>query len=183
MRELTVLGWAGMRGVVSLALALALPLRAPSGALFPRRSEIILLTYMVILATLVLQGLTLGRVVRATGVADPRAAERGERRAREAATRSAKELLAAYEASSVLDPAQRESLRQWFDGAARLDRKEIEEDGVLAEARGSLLAAELDVVIRLRDQGEISDEIATRLEAELEIEIVRLRDGSESGLA
>lgn len=54
---------------------------------------------------------------------------------------------------------------------------------MLAEARGSLLAAELDVVIRLRDQGEISDEIATRLEAELEIEIVRLRDGSESGLA
>lgn len=63
--QLTVLSWAGMRGVVSLAAALALPTR------FPGRDIIIFLAFCAILATLVLQGTTLGWVVRWLGVIEP----------------------------------------------------------------------------------------------------------------
>lgn len=60
----TVLSWAGMRGVISLAMALALPLNLPNGEPFPQRATIILITFVVILITLVLQGITLPFVVK-----------------------------------------------------------------------------------------------------------------------
>jgi CPA1 family monovalent cation:H+ antiporter len=62
--ELFIIGWCGMRGIVSLAAALALPLTLPGGAPFPHRDLIILLTFIVILATLVGQGLTLTPLIR-----------------------------------------------------------------------------------------------------------------------
>jgi len=63
---LFIIGWTGMRGIVSLAAALALPLTTAAGAPFPFRAEIILITFSVILATLVLQGLSLGPLIRAS---------------------------------------------------------------------------------------------------------------------
>ena len=62
---LFIIGWTGMRGIVSLAAALALPLTTVSGASFPFRAEIILITFSVILATLVVQGLSLAPLIRA----------------------------------------------------------------------------------------------------------------------
>jgi len=59
-----VLGWAGMRGVVSLAAALSIPLIIGEGQLFPYRNLILFITFIVILFTLVFQGLTLPWVVR-----------------------------------------------------------------------------------------------------------------------
>lgn len=66
-----VLAWSGMRGVVSLAAAIALPLHVASGAPFPRRDLIVLLAFVVILVTLVLQGLTLPWVIRRLGLQPP----------------------------------------------------------------------------------------------------------------
>ena len=63
-RNLVVFGWAGMRGVVSMAAALALPLTLPGGAAFPHRNLIIYLVFCVILSTLVLLGLTLPWVIK-----------------------------------------------------------------------------------------------------------------------
>ena len=63
-RNMVVFGWAGMRGVVSMAAALALPLAMPDGTLFPQRSLIIYLTFCVIFSTLVLLGLTLPWIIR-----------------------------------------------------------------------------------------------------------------------
>lgn len=63
-RDLTVFGWAGMRGVVSMAAALALPLALPDGSVFPHRSLIIFLTFCVILTTLVGLGLTLPWLIK-----------------------------------------------------------------------------------------------------------------------
>lgn len=63
-RNLVVFGWAGMRGVVSMAAAMALPLTLADGTAFPHRSLIIYLTFCVILATLVLLGLTLPWIIR-----------------------------------------------------------------------------------------------------------------------
>ena len=62
--EVFITGWCGMRGIVSLAAALALPVTLPGGAPFPYRDLIIFLTFVVIAATLVLQGLTLSPLIR-----------------------------------------------------------------------------------------------------------------------
>ena len=62
--ELVIMSWCGMRGIVSLAAALALPVTLPGGAPFPYRDLIIFLTFVVIAATLVLQGLTLSPLIR-----------------------------------------------------------------------------------------------------------------------
>ena len=66
-----LLGWAGMRGVVSLAAALSIPLKLDNGLPFPQRDLILFITFTVILVTLVLQGLTLPLVVRWVNMKDP----------------------------------------------------------------------------------------------------------------
>lgn len=63
-RNLVVIGWSGMRGVVSMAIALSIPLTLPNGDLFPNRNLVIFLTFCVIIVTLVAQGLTLPWVIR-----------------------------------------------------------------------------------------------------------------------
>jgi monovalent cation/hydrogen antiporter len=70
-RAPTMLGWAGMRGVVSLAAALSIPLTLTNGAVFPNRDMILFITFTVILVTLVLQGLTLPLVVKWVNMPDP----------------------------------------------------------------------------------------------------------------
>ncbi|MFC6883762.1 MULTISPECIES: Na+/H+ antiporter [Actinomadura] len=74
-RETIVMWWAGMRGVASIALALAIPLRTDDGP-FPARDAIVFIAFSVVLATLVLQGLTLPWLVRRLGVRADTAAER-----------------------------------------------------------------------------------------------------------
>jgi Na+/H+ antiporter len=70
-RGILVVGWTGMRGVIALAAAIALPLTLTDGSPFPHRNLIIFLAFCVILVTLVLQGLTLPLLVRILGVAEP----------------------------------------------------------------------------------------------------------------
>ena len=77
-----VVGWAGMRGPVSLAAALSLPLVTAGGAPFPSRDALVLVAFVVILGTLVLQGLTLPLLIRAFGLHDDGSDEREEVRAR-----------------------------------------------------------------------------------------------------
>ncbi len=81
-RNVSVVAWSGMRGVVSLAAALALPLALSSGAPFPGRNHIIFLSFSVILVTLVAQGLTLPLLIRVLGVRDDGESQREEREAR-----------------------------------------------------------------------------------------------------
>ena len=88
-QHLAVIAWSGMRGVVSLAAALALPLSTASGAPFPGRNEIIFLSFCVILVTLVFQGLTLPLLVRALGIADDGESHHEERIARQKANEAA----------------------------------------------------------------------------------------------
>ncbi len=89
-RYTLLVAWNGMRGAVSLAAALALPLTIDAGGPFPERNLIIFLTFSVILITLVVQGLTLPPLIKALGVDDyDEALEREENQARLAATQSA----------------------------------------------------------------------------------------------
>ena len=78
MNQVTVVAWTGMRGVISLAAALALPLTTASGAAFPQRDLILFLTFCVILATLVVQGLSLPALIRALGLEDDGSQEQEE---------------------------------------------------------------------------------------------------------
>ena len=78
-----VIAWTGMRGIVTLAAALALPVTTAAGAPFPFRAEIILISFIVILATLVVQGLSLTPLIRALHLEEDRGLEREEMLARE----------------------------------------------------------------------------------------------------
>src|SRR4029079_2780529 len=92
-QNVSIVAWTGMRGVVSLATPLALPLENQRGVPFPGRDLIIFLTFVVILATLVVQGLTLPSLIRWLGVKDDHAAEREELNARPKANKAALALL------------------------------------------------------------------------------------------
>src|SRR5262249_4594418 len=88
-RHIFVVGWTGMRGVVSLAAAIALPQTLANGSPFPQRSMIIFLAFSVILVTLVLQGLTLPPLIRALGIAGTPGANSEENEARRAILQAA----------------------------------------------------------------------------------------------
>ena len=93
-RQIFVVGWTGMRGVVALAAAMSLPERLADGSPFPQRNLIIFLTFCVILVTLVLQGLTLPWVIRKLGLAGLAGPNCEEREARRIVTRAALQRLA-----------------------------------------------------------------------------------------
>jgi CPA1 family monovalent cation:H+ antiporter len=180
-RNVVIVGWAGMRGVVSLAAALALPLKVDSGAPFPERDLVIFLTFSVILATLVGQGLTLPWLARRLGVGDDGSADHEELHAREAALNAALSRLDELDAEL---PGHRElldHLRERYQhatahlehdhesGEVPLDQEEVEH----AAIRRAVIDAQRLAVIDLRDRGVISDEALRRVERGLDLEELR----------
>lgn len=181
--ELLVLGWSGMRGGVSLAAALALPLTAARHA-FPYRSEVIFIAYVAIAATLVIPGLTLAPLVRRLGIGQEEALAREEARAHVALAHSALrriDELAEHEdlSESVADP-----LRMTFEHRIHRLEPEIGEDHTdgdeaavarqIRELRRELIAVERRRLAELRRKGEISAESERRIEHELDLEESRL---------
>jgi monovalent cation/hydrogen antiporter len=144
----TVIGWAGMRGVVSLALALAVPTTVEGGGPFPDRNLVVFLSFSVIVVTLVGQGLTLPLVIRWLGVGsdDEGAAGDGRR-------------VLARLSEVALD---------------HLDALDAEADGVPAELVSDLLGAQREELRRLREEGRVTPEVARRLFHDLDLEEARL---------
>lgn len=176
-----VVGWAGMRGIVSLASALALPLTTGSGAPFPFREEIIVLAFAVILSTLVVQGLTLSPLIRWLRLGQDATLEAEETHAREVATRAA---LARLDDVALAPWSRREEVeRMRVFYAQRLARSSpllqsadpARRQGQAAyrRLRHATLDAERQAVVALRDAGVISDEVLHRLEQELDVEAIR----------
>jgi len=174
-QAVAVVGWSGLRGVVSLAAALALP------QLFPDRDLIIFFTFVVILATLVGQGLTLPTLIRALGLAPEQNTEHAESHARaltaEAALRRIDDLEAEYPGHKPLINALRaqyqhrtshaESLHSDEPGAGdqeRLDHTQI---------RRELIEAERRAAFELHERSVIGDEILRRIERDLDLEELR----------
>jgi CPA1 family monovalent cation:H+ antiporter len=182
--QLALISWTGMRGAVSLAAALALPLTIDAGGNFPGRSLILYLTFAVILGSLVVQGLTLPVVIRALHLEDDGAdAARDEARARiEAAAAALLRLEELVDEDWVReDTAERVRASYGFRQnrfSAWLDEGD---DGAI-EARSQdfqrlrreLLDAERTAVYELRRLGEISDEVARRIARDLDLEDARL---------
>jgi Na+/H+ antiporter len=180
-----LMGWIGMRGIVSLAAALALPFATATGMPFPFREDIILLTFSVILVTLVLQGLTLAPLLRRLGLRDDSALADEEFRARDAAVEAALARLEELADEPWARPAHLEQLRARYaqrrahasalgssDGAGT-----IEDVGAFRRLRHEAIMAERRRVISLRDRGEISDEILHRIEHELDVEALQIGTG------
>jgi monovalent cation/hydrogen antiporter len=177
-----VIGWAGMRGSVSLAAALALPLETDAGAPFPARELIILLAYVVILVTLVGQGLTLGPLIRRLGVEDDGSEEREEVLAR---VRLAEAAIARIEELTDEDwtrPDTLERVRGMYDYRRRRFAAREDGDGDHYEERTGayqrlmqeLFDAQREELIGMRNRGDISDEVRRRVERELDLEESRL---------
>jgi Na+/H+ antiporter len=179
-RPIALVSWIGMRGIVSLAAALALPMTTGSGAPFPFRDEIIVLTFAVIFSTLVLQGLTLAPLIRALRLERDDTLELEEAQAREAAARAA---LARLDQLGDVRWARREQVarlralhtqRVERSSPIRLGDDDAEAQAAYRRLRHETLSAERRAVIKLRDQGVISDEVLHRLELELDVEATRI---------
>ncbi|MFI1012334.1 Na+/H+ antiporter [Streptomyces sp. NPDC020965] len=129
-RETVVMWWSGMRGVASVALALAIPLTTDSGAPFPGRSEIVFIAFVVILATLVIQGLTLPWLVRRLGVrADTESERELERGLAIRAARAARHRLREIEQVEELpEEVSERLLRGAYEVAAWISPDIIDED-------------------------------------------------------
>lgn len=129
-RETVIMWWAGMRGVASVALALAIPLKTDSGAPFPGRDEIIFIAFAVILATLVLQGLTLPWLVRRLGVrADTDADRELERKLAVRAAKAAKHRLREIEeVEDLSEDISERLLRRAYDIGTRISPDIVDDE-------------------------------------------------------
>ncbi len=182
-QDLAFLAWTGMRGAVSLAAALAVPLTTDAGGPFPGRDLILFLTFAVIVATLVLQGLSLPLVIRALGLEDDGLADREDAKARIHASEAALARLEELVAEDWVREDTAERLRGLYDFrrgrfAARFD---AEDDGAIEERsaafqrlRRELLDAERRAVVELRRRGVINDDVMNRVQRDLDLEEVRL---------
>lgn len=171
VRGLAILGWAGMRGVVSLAVALSLPIHTARGEPFPARSEMILLTFGVIFATLVLQGLTLRPLVHALGMADPSARKREHHAARRAAVSAAKRHIRRMLIEGEISKREARQLRRSLTPAAP---DQVDARASLRRARSEVLEVERRVIHHLVQSGEIGDPTAQELESALDIQAMGL---------
>jgi len=181
-RSVSIVAWTGMRGVISLAAALALPLETTSGVPFPGRDLIIFLTFCVILATLVVQGLSLPAVIRALGLEDDRIGEKEETHGRiqvaEAAIERLDELVDedwvredTVERIRGMYTYRRNRFASRFDG----DPDGVEErSAAYQRLMVELLGAQRERLVRMRDEGSIGDEIMHRIERDLDLEESRL---------
>lgn len=179
-RDVFVIGWTGMRGVLALAAAISVPVTLGDGRPFGPRNLIVFLAFCVILVTLVLQGLTLPSLIRALGLAGATGMSTEEREARR---------IALEEAIEYLEEGRKRRGDEFFHAFDDLlDRyqhrlAEVEaghgehDDGhnegtyrqVVELAEGAV-RAERRAMIRLRDEGRISDDVLRAIERELDLE-------------
>ncbi len=183
-RHVTIVAWTGMRGVVSLAAALAVPLSLNNGSPFPGRELILFLTFVVIVATLVVQGLSLPLLIRWLGIEADHSMENEERDARLKANRAA---LAKLAEIAEHDPAKADALQrlrvEYEDHIRQLEGAEPQSAGTplrLFSSEYERLSAEaLRVerlsIIQLRDQDVINDEVLRRIQRDIDLAEARLQ--------
>jgi CPA1 family monovalent cation:H+ antiporter len=183
-QNVTIVAWTGMRGVVSLAAAMALPLTFENGMPFPGRDLILFLTFIVILATLVMQGLSLPALIRWLGVEDDGAAEKEEREARLKANEAALARLNELAETPDARPDIVQRLRvEYEDRIRQLEVCEPEIDGGGAHLFSSdyerlsheTLLVERKTILQLRNERVINDEVHRRIQRDLDLAEARLR--------
>jgi Na+/H+ antiporter len=185
------LAFVGVRGVVSLAAALAIPLTTASGAPFPYRDRILFITFGLIVATLVGQGLLLPGIVRWLGLGRHAADERRREHDAEFAARSqalevALTRLEKLAADGLISSEALTILRARHDyRAGRLPRTTsggMEAAAAAADLRAELIAAEREYIYQLLQEGQITDEARRRIERELDLEEASIACKKEGGV-
>jgi Na+/H+ antiporter len=185
-RERLLIGWSGMRGAVSLAAALALPLELDSGAPLGERDLIIYLTVAVIISTLVLQGLTLPALVRRLKLAAQQPFAPDEAVARLAAAQAALDRVEELEASAEPIPdVVLERLRELYQARfARCVASLSGEGGDIPienplegyrHIREDVIGRERDALIQLRQDGRVKADVFRRIQRDLDLDEARLR--------
>jgi CPA1 family monovalent cation:H+ antiporter len=189
-----MVSWTGMRGAISLAAALALPLALPDGTPFPERGLIIFVTFAVIVATLVVQGGSLPFVIRALGLDREGKAERNDEahleydariQTLDAGMKRVEELVRTGKVPSAFGALYKRELRerkQTFErhGAASGDRKRRQLAKNELKAMMEATEAQRDELLRLRGEGRIDDEILRRIERDLDEAELRLQTRVET---
>ena len=182
-RASLIMGWAGMRGAVSLAAALALPLTTDAGGAFPNRELIIFLTFGVILTSLVVQGLSFPALLKLIGLEDEGRSEKEENKARIYATEAALARLEELADEDWVRDDTLERVRGMFNFRRERFRSRFdpESDGDL-ESRSldyqrllrEVLVAERRAVFDLRREQRIDDVVMRRVIRDLDLEEARL---------
>jgi monovalent cation/hydrogen antiporter len=184
-RNVIIIGWTGLRGGISLAAALALPLNVANGQAFPARNLILVLTFGVILATLVGQGLSLIPLIRFLHVSADTSLAEELQQARLAAANAALARLEDLTKDDGRESAFTTHLHTHYEKQIKSlsqsqEEKQtdsVEDDGQIVTQqyiREEVLQAEREAVILLRDQGHIDDESLRMMENELDLEEQRL---------
>jgi CPA1 family monovalent cation:H+ antiporter len=182
-RNSAVIAWMGMRGAVSLAAALAIPLQTDAGAAFPGRDLIIFLAFAVLLGTLVVQGLTLPLLIRRLDLEEDRLPAKEDAKARILAAEAALERLDELLDEDWVRPETAERMRGLYNfRRSRFQaRKAAEDDGEIERQstdfqrlRRELLEAERSAIVGLRREGWISDDVMHAIERDLDLEDQRL---------
>jgi monovalent cation/hydrogen antiporter len=182
-QNVLIVGWTGMRGVVSLAAAMALPLQTHDGSPFPGRELILFLTFTVILVTLVVQGLSLPFIIRWLGIKDDGGAENEEREARLKANEAALARLREMRDSNPSRDAALERLRvEYDDRIHQLTTVESEEYSgpphLFSSDYERLSREALDVerrmILQLRNDRIISDAVLRRIQQDIDLAEARL---------
>jgi CPA1 family monovalent cation:H+ antiporter len=181
-----LIAFTGMRGVDSLAAALAIPVLTAAGTPFPRRGLIIFLTFAVILFTLVIQSLSLPWLIRALGLQSDEDTPCQENEARLRVARAALRRLDDLSGDPDLDPPTIEHLRRYYtdrlkmlnqrcelppqEGQEKSDTAPIDYYDRADLLHRDLINAEREHLLELRTRGNVSDEVFRRIERDLDLE-------------
>ncbi len=179
-----VVGWTGMRGVVALAAAIALPEARANGIPFAQRNLILFLTFCVILVTLVVQGLTLPVLIQWLGLSGIEDVSAGEARARRAILESALQYVERKRASAQDISAYEDAETHLRRRLALISDEAISERDGLAQSFREYCQLSLELIevqrkaaIELRNEGRINDGVLRMVERELDLEESRYAEG------
>lgn len=186
-QEAVVMWWSGMRGVASVALALAIPLRMDGGAPFPHRDELVFIAFAVVVATLVVQGLTLPWLVRRLGVQADIVTEKAfEKELATRATKAARQRLLEIDTEEQLPEGLTEQLeRRAVEIGLRIhpelgdeERREVHKQrilrmGQLRSIQQEMLSAARQEVIAARSEPGADPEVADRVLRHLDVRSLR----------
>ena len=180
IRSVSVVAWSGMRGIVSLAAALGIPLMVSETKEFPNRDLIIFLTFCVIFVTLVLQGMTLRKVIEWLGIkSDDQHIKEEEKIRVELAGHVIEQIEENY--SMGLSDVVLNQIKSKYEIRIQRIRKDDSEHRMtpgqineLHRIHRELIQRERELILRLRKEGRVTDEIMRKIEYELDLEEARL---------
>ncbi|HVS47136.1 MAG TPA: Na+/H+ antiporter [Verrucomicrobiae bacterium] len=183
-RTVALVSWAGMRGIVSLAAALAIPFVDNRNMPILARNEIVFIAFGVIFATLVVQGCTLGPLIAWLGISETSGRERQETKVRIRALEAGLERLHGLESSFTSTAqwevagrliAEYERRIEHLTGHLRADAEnQTPQNAIDHELQGAALQAERERITSLRGAGEIPDDVYRNIEYDLDLAQIRL---------